>query len=186
MNINIVILAFIALSGMTSCADEKKKEVEVIEVEETQQNPTDAQKDQVVLKEAKVDFENEGTEMVFQSYLEVKNALVATDAVKAKEAARKLNESLKDISAEDSALKASEAIANTEDINKQREAFSPLSAEIEKLIEGSVSSGAVYQQYCPMAFEGKGGYWLSTSKEIRNPYYGTKMLKCGSVEKTFE
>jgi hypothetical protein len=37
-----------------------------------------------------------------------------------------------------------------------------------------------------MAFDGEGGYWLSDSKEIRNPYYGEKMLVCGNVEKTFK
>jgi len=42
----------------------------------------------------------------------------------------------------------------------------------------------VYKQYCPMAFDGKGAFWLSSSEEIRNPYYGDKMLKCGRVEET--
>ena len=49
-----------------------------------------------------------------------------------------------------------------------------------------ITSGEVYKQYCPMAFEGKGGYWLSNSKEVRNPYYGDKMLKCGSVQETIQ
>ena len=29
-----------------------------------------------------------------------------------------------------------------------------------------------------MANNNKGGYWLSEKKEIANPYYGSKMLKC--------
>ena len=37
-----------------------------------------------------------------------------------------------------------------------------------------------------MAFEGKGDYWYSTSEEIRNPYFGDKMLKCGRVDETIE
>jgi hypothetical protein len=34
-----------------------------------------------------------------------------------------------------------------------------------------------------MAFNNTGGYWLSNSKEIRNPFFGDKMLKCGRIEK---
>lgn len=41
---------------------------------------------------------------------------------------------------------------------------------------------ALYAVFCPMAFNGKGAYWISENKEIRNPYYGDKMLKCGKIE----
>ncbi|MFT4674108.1 MAG: hypothetical protein ACI9R6_001009, partial [Saprospiraceae bacterium] len=34
-------------------------------------------------------------------------------------------------------------------------------------------------------FNNTGGYWLSNSKEIRNPYFGSKMLKCGRIDKEF-
>lgn len=33
-------------------------------------------------------------------------------------------------------------------------------------------------QFCPM----KNASWLSDSKEVCNPYYGDKMLTCGSVK----
>ena len=42
--------------------------------------------------------------------------------------------------------------------------------------------GTVYYQFCPMAFNDKGAYWLSSSPEIRNPYFGDKMLTCGSIQ----
>ena len=32
-----------------------------------------------------------------------------------------------------------------------------------------------------MAFDNKGAYWLSEEKEIRNPYFGSKMLTCGET-----
>jgi hypothetical protein len=54
---------------------------------------------------------------------------------------------------------------------------------MESVLEGAISTGEIYKQFCPMAFEGKGDYWYSTSSEIRNPYFGDKMLKCGRVEK---
>jgi hypothetical protein len=32
-----------------------------------------------------------------------------------------------------------------------------------------------------MAFDDKGAYWLSAESEIKNPYFGKKMLECGEV-----
>jgi hypothetical protein len=34
-----------------------------------------------------------------------------------------------------------------------------------------------------MANNNKGALWLSEVKEIKNPYFGSKMLTCGSVKK---
>ena len=39
----------------------------------------------------------------------------------------------------------------------------------------------LYVQKCPMANSNKGAIWISTEKEIKNPYYGDAMLTCGSV-----
>lgn len=41
----------------------------------------------------------------------------------------------------------------------------------------------LYIQYCPMADNDKGADWLSLEKEIKNPYFGKSMLKCGEVKK---
>ena len=42
----------------------------------------------------------------------------------------------------------------------------------------------VYLQFCPMAKNGDGANWLSSTKEIVNPYMGQRMLKCGSTKET--
>ena len=44
----------------------------------------------------------------------------------------------------------------------------------------------VYYQYCPMAFNNKGAYWMSQDREIKNPYFGDKMLECGSLEDSLD
>ena len=44
----------------------------------------------------------------------------------------------------------------------------------------------IYVQHCPMADDNAGADWLSLDKEIRNPYFGDKMLKCGSVAETIQ
>ena len=45
-------------------------------------------------------------------------------------------------------------------------------------------SNQLYRQYCPMAMNDKGAYWLSNETEIRNPYFGSKMLECGEITDT--
>jgi hypothetical protein len=45
-----------------------------------------------------------------------------------------------------------------------------------------IDSGSIFVQYCPMANDGDGGYWMASSNEIRNPYYGDEMLNCGEVK----
>ena len=42
----------------------------------------------------------------------------------------------------------------------------------------------VHYQFCPMAKNGKGAYWLSENKDIRNPYFGKKMIDCGETKET--
>jgi len=44
----------------------------------------------------------------------------------------------------------------------------------------------LYWDYCPMAFDNNGAYWLSFEREIKNPYFGSKMLNCGSVEDSLD
>lgn len=41
--------------------------------------------------------------------------------------------------------------------------------------------GVVYRQYCPMAFNDEGGYWLSDNDQIENPYLPETMLGCGEI-----
>ena len=40
----------------------------------------------------------------------------------------------------------------------------------------------IYLQHCPMADNENGADWLSLDKEIKNPYFGASMLKCGEVK----
>ena len=40
----------------------------------------------------------------------------------------------------------------------------------------------IYQAYCPM----KKAYWLSSQKDIKNPYFGNAMLTCGEVTETIQ
>lgn len=134
-----------------------------------------------------------------EPYLALKNALVASDAKAAATAAAQTQQILANV---DMALVTGEAhqqwmeylnvmqenlsaIAGEAGLETQRAAFAPLSQALyQSLRQFDVTGPDVYYQYCPMANDNQGAYWLSSSKEIRNPYFGDKMLTCGSVKET--
>lgn len=125
------------------------------------------------------------------AYYGVKDALVATDAVKAKTSATALVSALAGLNetklsaADKKALATAKtnaaAIAKATDVDVQRDQFEGLSASMIALAKAT-KPAKTYVQFCPMAADGKGAFWLSGQKEIKNPYYGSKMLKCGSVK----
>lgn len=45
-----------------------------------------------------------------------------------------------------------------------------------------LKEGDLFAIYCPMAFNGKGAYWMAESKTIQNPYLGAKMPTCGEIK----
>jgi len=77
-------------------------------------------------------------------------------------------------------------IKGSKDISSARTHFSSLSTQVIQLTETyKLTKAVVYQDYCPMAFDNKGGYWLSETEDIQNPYFGASMLTCGEVKQTY-
>ena len=69
------------------------------------------------------------------------------------------------------------------DIEAQRRQFSFLSNALINAIQAfGVEGTTLYIQYCPMAFNNEGADWVSDEEQILNPYFGDKMLKCGTVK----
>ena len=125
--------------------------------------------------------------MTYTLYLKVKDALVASEADDAKKAAGELQKALKDLKGSKDALTATTKLAGASDLDEQRQLFSAVSNEMATLVKGGqLSAGVLYLEYCPMANGNEGAYWLSNEKQIRNPYFGDKMLKCGSVKETIQ
>jgi hypothetical protein len=123
---------------------------------------------------------NEALNVVLAGYFDVKDALVKDDAAKAKEAAAALADKTGEYSDE---LNASlQAISGTDDIEEQRVAFEKLSEDMYAVAKADHGGKTIYKQFCPMAFDDKGAFWLSDNKEILNPYFGASMLRCGSVK----
>jgi hypothetical protein len=128
---------------------------------------------------ADASFSDGMTSKVFHNYQQMRLALVNSDVDGVQKAADLLAESFSE--ERDKMKLTALAIAEANDLEKQRELFSLFTKKVEPLFKESISEGTIYKQFCPMVFEGKGGYWISNIDEIRNPYYGEKMLKCGKV-----
>ena len=80
-----------------------------------------------------------------------------------------------------------EHIKGTTDIEHQREHFVSLSKNMYEVIKAfNTNASTVYYQFCPMANDGKGAYWVSETEKISNPYMGKKMPGCGSVKETIK
>lgn len=73
-------------------------------------------------------------------------------------------------------------IATMHQLAHQREHFLQLSENMALLMKSSKLDQPVYILHCPMANDGKGADWISTEAVTKNPYYGSKMLSCGSVK----
>ena len=65
-------------------------------------------------------------------------------------------------------------------IEHQREHFAMMSKDMYDMVKAFGAGMTLYHDHCPMYNEGS--MWLSESKDIKNPYYGDKMMTCGSVE----
>lgn len=114
-------------------------------------------------------------------YMMLKDALIQTDAQAAKGAAAKLAVSAANENWSTEIVEAAKAIAANEDVEAQRTAFKTVTDGLIASLEANEGNAGVYVQYCPMAFDNTGASWLSMSDQIRNPYFGDKMLKCGKV-----
>ncbi|MBW8360105.1 MAG: DUF3347 domain-containing protein [Weeksellaceae bacterium] len=71
---------------------------------------------------------------------------------------------------------------NAGEIGHQREHLDLLSADFYDLLKDFGSPKPVYKVFCPMYNDNKGAFWLSDSREVKNPYYGKEMLSCGEVQ----
>lgn len=137
---------------------------------------------------------------VFDSYFELKNALIQSDknqaALKAKQLATAIDkvEMMKLDHAQHAIwmkyykklLVKSETIAKSKNLEDQRKYFVVLSEDMYQVAKISKLESPIYFQNCPMYNDGKGANWLSTESAIKNPYYGSKMLSCGSTKDTIK
>ena len=138
---------------------------------------------------------------VYDAYLKMNSAFVDSDA---KQVASEAKEVIKALKLVDMALLKGDAhmkwmdqlevlnstisaISKTDDIEKQRHAYIQFNlAFYESIKMFGLDNTTAYFQYCPMANDDKGAYWLSSKKDILNPYFGDAMLTCGETKETIK
>nr|WP_293842934.1 efflux RND transporter periplasmic adaptor subunit [uncultured Arsenicibacter sp.] len=134
---------------------------------------------------------------VYEASLKLTEALVASNPAGAKSAAVNVEKTLAGVdmlllkgqahtdwmtylNAMNEGLKT---LRNIGDLEKQRTAYAEFEDGLYRSIKAyGITDKPVYRQYCPMALNNKGSYWLSDEKPIRNPYFGNMMLTCGETK----
>jgi len=133
---------------------------------------------------------------IIDGYLQIKNALVADNKDATAEAGSVLLTAFSNFDmiqlTEAQHKEYMEIVENAKEhaehivkspIDHQREHFEELSIDINDLIALLGTNKTLYQTFCPMYNNGKGAIWLSEFEEIKNPFFGSEMLKCGKVQK---
>ncbi|MDX1363393.1 DUF3347 domain-containing protein [Arenibacter latericius] len=179
--IGVLALAVFSL-GMMSCKDAKKESA----------------KEEVsgVSQEISTGQDSNGVEIIIDNYMELKDALVGDNQELAAKAGDKLASTLSNFDiktlevSNDSEVKSILAAAKESadqigksKITQQREHFEGLSDNLVSLVAITGAPMPLYQQFCPMYKDDKGGMWVSTVKAVKNPYFGSQMLNCGFVQK---
>ncbi len=132
---------------------------------------------------------------VVEDYLDVRDALIASDEAAARSHLQNMRDALDrvDMALLDDAphdawmqdLRAMEShlshIGTTDGLQGLRAEFNTLSLVLAYSIQRFGVDRLVYRQYCPMAFDGDGAYWISDEEEIQNPYLPENMPGCGEV-----
>lgn len=136
---------------------------------------------------------------VTDHYLALKDALVEADGQSAAGHATAMRTALAAVNGEslsgDKAGKwtadkatlaaAIDGVVGADNVEAMRAAFQALSnAMIETARTYGPAERTLYVQHCPMAFNNAGADWLSADKQVVNPYFGDRMLHCGSVTET--
>lgn len=132
-----------------------------------------------------------------ENYIALKNDLANTNETGAADEAAKIENAMKnfdkslltgdqkkvydDIADE---LKEHAAHIAKSKVDHQREHFAMMSKDVYDLVKAFGAGMTLYHDHCPMY--SNGSMWLSETKDINNPFYGDKMMACGSVEETMK
>jgi hypothetical protein len=134
---------------------------------------------------------------ILSAYLQMKNAFTEDNSTGAAKAGKKLEAAFKNFDksvltptqkktyedVEADAREHAEHIGkNGGNIAHQREHFELLSKDIYDLVKTFGGGQVLYKDFDPMVNNGKGAFWISETKEIKNPYMGKAMLTSGSIK----
>lgn len=135
--------------------------------------------------------------VLVQHYLHIKNALTEDNGTEAATAAKQMVAAMQQVDAgsfsaeqqkvfddvKDNMKEHAEHVStNAAKLDHQREHFEMLSQDMYDMLKVFKPSQQLFLTHCPMYNDNKGANWLSETKDIKNPFYGKKMLDCGLVK----
>jgi len=138
---------------------------------------------------------------VYNAYINLKDALVKEDSISTSANATTLLNKLNKVdmkllsdnkahnqwmSLEGEIKSSATSISETSDIKSQRDHFKHLSSHLINAVQLFGVNEKVYVEFCPMADNNKGAFWLSKEEKVINPYFGEAMLTCGEVKQVIE
>jgi Cu(I)/Ag(I) efflux system membrane fusion protein len=146
---------------------------------------------------------NQSFAQVMDSYYHLKDALVLSNDTLAKTSANRLislsdSVNLNELKADSSIVTMAKGylenisaeakgLVGEKDIEGKRKSFQMISDNMYDLVRTvRYDRETIYHQFCPMAFNDAGAYWLSRTSDIKNPYFGKKMLTCGEVKDSLD
>jgi len=198
-----LLLSALAFGLLSNCSGSKKEEaMQAHEDHSEKEKPSNSTRAESTEPQFTVDadFQKQLAD-VFKAYVNLKEGFVSSNVNKVKAEASKTQKALgktdmkllSGVAHDDwmnylggieSSLKGIQASA---DIEAQRRLFSTLSENLYKSIKAyGLGSDTAYYEFCPMAFDNEGAFWLSDAEQIRNPYFGDRMLSCGEVRETLK
>lgn len=185
------------LAGKPSMMSPELDENTTTQVEISKELETSNSIERIVVSK---EFQNQ-FKAAFDQYILLKEAFSKDDNNEAKKAAYSFLNSISKINMElltntkthmnwmkinKELVSSAKSISKSDNIEEQRNYFKNLSDNFINAVKIFGVNQKVYEQFCPMADDNKGAFWLSLSEEIYNPYFGSKMLKCGSVTTIIE
>ena len=185
----LIISLAIAVVVFTACnnnkADNQKANADTNAVATPNNNDTTATADNAPIKS------------IVAGYLEIKNALANDNGNDAASGGKAMGAALSQLNTasftdaqkktyndmQDDLKENAEHIGeNAGKIDHQREHFDMLSQDMYDMVKAFNPGQNLYKDYCPMYNNKKGAFWISETKEIKNPYLGKKMPTCGEIK----
>jgi len=199
-NLSKQVMSLVMISLLVACAPKKaENSQDAGKIEVPAEKPVEQTR-----MEIKV-FENVDASVKSQindilvKYLDVVKALAEDNAEGAKTAAKTLTANLAKFDMSKlmgeqmdfyhvQEVKLSQALKGIDEsigIEEIRTELAVVSDSVYALVKAyDANKTEIYYDFCPMANNNEGAYWLSDLKEIRNPYMGQSMPHCGSVQET--
>lgn len=184
--------AIIVMAALVSCNGNEDKKAEEVEKKDT---PLTQSKNSNAFN---IQFEH-----FLTVYFHLKDRLVLTNDTLAITSAKELKAAadslqLTDLKADQSIIEMAKgyvesisaeaaALSAEKNIEEMRKSFQVISDNMYDLVRTvRYDQQVLYHQFCPMAFNDQGAYWLSATSDVKNPYFGKKMLTCGEVKDSID